>query len=49
MTFGKFNLSKIRWTVDTKNDLKLITKIVMEFHPRIHFDWKTIYKLGKFS
>ncbi|MDC0961118.1 glycosyltransferase family protein [Candidatus Pelagibacter sp.] len=49
MAFNKTNLSKIRWTVDTENDLKLIKKIVMEFHPKIHFDWKKIYKLRKFN
>ena len=49
MTYDKNNLSKIRWTVDTENDLKLIKKIVMEFHPKIHFEWKKIYKLRKFN
>lgn len=43
------NLSKIRWTVDTENDLKLIRNIIMEFHPKIHFSWKDIYKSGKFN
>lgn len=49
MTSNKINLSKTRWTVDTENDLKLIKKIVMEFHPKIHFEWKKIYKLRKFN
>ncbi len=49
MTFNKKNLSKIRWTVDTENDLRLVKKIVMKFHPKIHFGWQTIYKLNKFN
>jgi glutamate-1-semialdehyde 2,1-aminomutase len=46
---NKNNLSKIRWTVDTMDDLNLIKKIVMTFHPRIFFGWKEIYKLKKFN
>lgn len=46
---NKDNLSKIRWTVDTENDLNLIKKIVMKFHPKIHFKWKDIYKLRRFD
>lgn len=49
MIYNKNNLSKIRWTVDTENDLKLIKKIVMKFHPKIHFEWGKIYKLRKFN
>ena len=49
MSYNKNNLSKIRWTVDTENDLKLIKKIVMKFHPKIHFDWREIYKLREFN
>jgi spore coat polysaccharide biosynthesis protein SpsF (cytidylyltransferase family) len=49
MTYSNKNLSKIRWTVDTENDFKLVKDIVMEFHPKIHFDWKAIYKSGKFN
>lgn len=45
----KNNLSKIRWTVDTTNDLKLIKKIIVKFHPKIHFGWKEIYKLREFN
>ena len=45
----KNNLSKIRWTVDTENDLKIIKKIVMKFHPKIHFDWEDVYKLKEFN
>ena len=48
MTY-KNNLSRIRWTLDTENDLKLIKKIAMTFHPKIHFEWKEIYKLRKFN
>ena len=46
---NKNNLSKIRWTVDTENDLSLIKKIVMKFHPKIHFKWQDIYKLREFN
>jgi len=49
MKNNKKNLSKIRWTVDTENDLKLIREIVMKFHPKIHFEWRKIYKLRKFN
>ena len=49
MTYNRNNLSKIRWTVDTEDDLKLIKKIVKQFHPKIHFEWKKIYKLRKFN
>jgi spore coat polysaccharide biosynthesis protein SpsF (cytidylyltransferase family) len=49
MNYNKNNLSKIRWTVDTENDLRFIKKIVMKFHPRIHFSWQEIYKLKKFN
>lgn len=45
----KKNLSRIKWSVDTEIDLKLIKKIVTTFHPKIHFDWKDIYKLKKFN
>ena len=48
MTY-KNNLSRIRWTLDTENDLKLIKKIAMTFHPKIHFECKEIYKLRKFN
>lgn len=43
------NLSRIRWTVDTEKDLKLIKKIAKTFHPKIHFGWREIYKLKKFN
>lgn len=46
---GGPNLSKIRWTVDTENDLRIIKDIVKSFHPRIHFNWKDIYNLGTFN
>ena len=49
MSYNKKNLSKIRWTVDTENDLRFIKKIVMKFHPRIYFSWQEIYKLKKFN
>ena len=49
MTYSKNNLSKIRWTVDTNSDLKLIKKIFLKFHPKIHFGWKDIYKYGEFN
>lgn len=49
MTHKNNNLSKIRWTIDTENDLKFIRNIIMEFHPKIHFSWKDIYKSGKFN
>ncbi len=49
MFYKKNNLSKIRWTVDTENDLHLIKKIVMKFHPKIHFSWQEIYKMKIFN
>jgi spore coat polysaccharide biosynthesis protein SpsF (cytidylyltransferase family) len=49
MIYKKNNLSKIRWTVDTENDLRLIKNIVMEFHPKIHFSWLEIYKMKRFN
>jgi glutamate-1-semialdehyde 2,1-aminomutase len=49
MIYNKNNLSKIRWTVDTENDLRLIKNIVMKFHPKIHFSWLEIYKMRKFN
>ncbi len=49
MFHNKKNLSKIRWTVDTESDLKLIKNIMIKFHPRIHFSWKDIYKLREFN
>tara|TARA_X000000950_G_scaffold96176_1_gene121416 strand:+ start:11009 stop:11716 length:708 start_codon:yes stop_codon:yes gene_type:complete len=49
MSYNKKNLSKIRWTVDTKKDLRFIKKIVMKFHPKIHFSWQEIYKLKRFN
>ena len=45
----KKNLSKIRWTVDTETDLKLIKNIMTKFHPKIHFSWEDIYKLKEFN
>ncbi len=47
--YYKKDLSKIKWSVDTEIDLKLIKEIVTTFHPKIHFDWKDIYKLKKFN
>lgn len=49
LNYHKKDLSKIKWSVDTEKDLKLIKKIVATFHPKIHFDWKDIYKLRKFN
>ena len=43
------DLSKIKWSVDTEIDLKLIKKITETFHPKIYFDWQEIYKLRKFN
>ena len=49
LSYYKKNLSRIKWSVDTEIDLKLIREIVTTFHPKIHFDWKDIYKLKKFN
>ena len=49
MKYNYANLSRIRWTVDTEKDLKLIKKITMAFHPKIYFGWEDIYKLKKFN
>lgn len=46
MKYNKKNLSKIRWTVDTEDDLKIIKKIVRSFHPKIHSEWNEIYNLN---
>ena len=54
INYKKFNmmnnidLSKIKWSVDTMSDLKLIKKIAKYFHPDIYFNWKKIYYFGKF-
>jgi len=49
LSYYKKDLSRIKWSVDTEIDLKLIKEIVATFHPKIHFDWKDIYKLKKFN
>ena len=44
---NKRDLSKLRWTVDYKADLNVISKIFKHFAPNINFSWKKILKLQK--
>jgi len=44
---NKKDLSNLRWTVDYKEDLNIITKIFKHFAPNINFNWKDILKLQK--
>ena len=37
----------MRWTVDEKDDLKVIKNIFNNFYPRINFSWKEVIKLWK--
>lgn len=41
------NYSNFRWTLDYKNDFKLIKKIFLNFKPDICFSWKKIIKYLK--
>ena len=43
------DLSKIKWSVDTMRDLEIIKKIVISFHPKIHFDWNEIYRSREYN
>jgi len=53
--FKKYNLkssknySSRRWTLDNKDDLTYIKKIVCYFSPNIYFSWKKVLELEKTS
>ena len=50
-TFKRVNLknkkdySYLRWTLDQKEDLKVIDSIIKNFKPNIYFSWSQILKL----
>jgi glutamate-1-semialdehyde 2,1-aminomutase len=41
------NLSCLRWTVDERTDLEVITSIFKNFSPDIHFTWQQVLKLQR--
>ena len=43
----KKDLSQMRWTLDYKEDLKLIIFIIKKFKSNIHFSWKNVLSLEK--
>ena len=50
-TFKRVNLknkkdySYLRWTLDQKEDLKVIDSIIKNFKPNIYFSWSQILKV----
>ena len=39
------NLSSLRWTVDTPEDLEVITNIFTNFYPSFYFSWNSVLEL----
>ena len=44
---NNINLSKLRWTLDTAEDLHVIEGVCKYFYPRQDFEWQEILKLYK--
>ena len=44
---NKHNLSDLRWTVDEKEDLDVISKVFEHFKPNIYFNWKEVLDFQK--
>ena len=43
------NLSKLRWTLDTEADLKVVEAIFKYFYPKHDFKWQEILNLYKIN
>ena len=42
---NNINLSKLRWTLDTVEDLRVIEGVCKYFYPKRDFEWQEILKL----